>query len=422
MRITHVAQCDIAGGAARAAWRLHQGLLRAGEESSLYVGGRLSPSPTVTQHTPDPRLRRRIRRIIRKELLRRALARATAASPGGYEHFRDCREEFGPEVAESIPPADLYNLHQIGGFLDYEESLLPLTRRAPVVWTLHEMSAMTGGCPYAYDCAGFTDRCGRCPQLGSSDEADFSREVWTRKRRVYDRIARDRLHIVCPSRWMAGEARRSSLLADRPIHVIPYGLDTEIFHPNPEARHLLEVFNLPHDARILLFVADYGGNRRKGFALLDQALSALSNPEKYILVSMGADEPRVSGKFRQFHLGTLSDDKLIAAFYSLADVFVIPSLEDNLPNTVLEAMACGTPCVGFRSGGIPDMIRHGETGLLADEKDPRHLREAIEAIFDDEARLRHMGETARKIAETEYPLDLQASRYRALYASLTSAG
>jgi glycosyltransferase involved in cell wall biosynthesis len=294
-------------------------------------------------------------------------------------------------------------------------------QRAPLVWTLHEMTAMTGGCPYAYDCPGFTRACGSCPQLGSSDPDDFSHQIWRRKKSIYARLGSRRLHIVAPSRWMADEARRSSLLGGFPVSVIPYGLDLETFRPRAEAKRLLEVVGLDAASRVILFLADYTANRRKGFALLDEALANIGDARGVALVSLGRDAPRLRSNLPHAHLGNISDDRLISAVYSMADVFVIPSLQDNLPNTVLESMACGTPVVGFRVGGVPDMVRDGENGILVAPADVAGLASAIASILRDDARRAQMGAAARTIAEKEYTLTLQAERYLTLYRSLTSS-
>jgi glycosyltransferase involved in cell wall biosynthesis len=198
--------------------------------------------------------------------------------------------------------------------------------------------------------------------------------------------------------------------------VIPYGLDTSAFRPR-ETEGLRQTLGIPADHRIVLFVAQSTHNRRKGFDLLVEALGALAH-EKVALVSIGSRAPDLEVAGLHVHLGSLSSDLLLSVFYALADVFVVPSRQDNLPNTVLEAMACGTPVVGFDAGGIPDMVRPGETGWLAEADNPRALRDAIDEALRSDAERERRGQRSRAVVEAEYALDLQARRYHDLYRTL----
>jgi glycosyltransferase involved in cell wall biosynthesis len=419
MRVVHLSWTDISGGAARAAWRVHRSVSLADDvRSSMVVGARHSQSPDVTEFRPRRTLRQRLAHRVRVAALRRERDRANRTRPEGFEPFADDRTVHGSEIGVQVPPADIYHLHQITGFVHYD-ALPRLAARAPIVWTLHEMSPFTGGCPYSYDCERFTQRCGTCPQLGSNSERDLSDQVWTRKQAVYHRIDPARMHIVGASQWIAGEAKRSGLLSRYPISVIPYGLDTEVFRPMPEARRLLDAFGVRPSARVVLFVADHATNPRKGFDLLDAALGSLQHLDT-ALVSLGRGEsPALKARLPHVHLGAMTEDRLIAAIYSLADVFVVPSLQDNLPNTVLEAMACGTPVVAFRVGGIPEMVRDGSSGRLVAPGDVAGLARALDSLLADDRQRACMGRAARQIAEREYTYARQCERYLRIYDSLT---
>jgi glycosyltransferase involved in cell wall biosynthesis len=211
---------------------------------------------------------------------------------------------------------------------------------------------------------------------------------------------------------MAKEARASSLFKDVPVEVIPNGLDPDRFFPR-NTHGVATALGIPADHRIVLFVAS-DTRARKGFDLLDKALSVLG-AEKTTLLSVGGDEPELESDLPHVHAGYVESDLLLSVFYSLADVFVIPSRQDNLPNTVLESMACGTPVVGFDIGGIPDMVRPGETGWLAEQEDVRALRLAIENALSDEAKRERMAKRCREVVEREYALAVQAKAYNNLY-------
>jgi len=311
----------------------------------------------------------------------------------------------------------VYNLHWIRGFIDP----LPFFRKTqkPVVWTLHDMNPFTGGCHYNVGCNRHRESCGQCPQLGSTDENDLSQSIWSRKETAYrEAIENGRLEIVAPSEWLAEEARRSTLFSKAPVHVIPNSLDHETFHPR-NTDGLRSALSIPADHRILLFVADSTQNHRKGFDLLQDALIEL-NEEKVTLVSIGSNRPELDISTPLLHLGRITSNVLLSVFYSLADIFVIPSRQDNLPNTVLESMACGTPVVGFDTGGIPDMVRPDKTGWRAEPGDAHSLRHTIEEALSNDTTLQRIGQTCRDVVENEYTLEVQARAYRNLYRELLS--
>jgi glycosyltransferase involved in cell wall biosynthesis len=329
------------------------------------------------------------------------------------EPFTDDRTRFGDQAIAQLPSADVINLHWIRRFIDLRAFFSAVS--VPVVWTLHDMNAFTGGCHYDEDCGKYIKNCGACPQLGSNNDRDLSRKIWKRKEEAYSHISPGQMHIVALCRWMKREVERSSLLGRFPVTIIPNGVDTDQFSPR-DGLSMRRALGIPESAKVLLFVAQSTTNRRKGFGLLKKTLQGLQKRRSDLfLLSVGAFDAEMDRSANQLHLGRIQSDRLLSSIYSAADVFVIPSLQDNLPNTVLEAMACGTPVVGFDTGGIPDMVRPGETGWLAEVGDVRALREATEqALSDDGARAR-IGHQCRSVVEEEYTLEIQAERYRRLY-------
>ena len=237
------------------------------------------------------------------------------------------------------------------------------------------------------------------------------------------------LTIVTPSRWLAECAKRSSLLSDLRIEVIPNGLDTDTFKPMNKltARNIL---NLPKNKKIILFGA-VGPitNELKGYQYLKDAINKLVNmkvfnKDKVCLVIFGASYFKDIEKFpfEAKFLGRLHDDFSLALSYSAADVFIIPSLQDNFPNTVIESLSCGTPVVGFNIGGIPEMIEHRVNGYLSEYKNSKSLAEGIKWILEDENRALKLREATRKKAVEKYTLKIQAERYVDLYKALLQNG
>jgi len=415
MRTVHLNTYDVSGGAARAAYRLHQGLREKEVDSSIFVETKNGQDETVGAWTPSGSLLDGLRERVKSRWLHYRLHRYQETRPDRVEIFSQARTAHGYRVARSVPGADIYNLHWIRGFIDPLPFFQVIDQ--PVVWTLHDMNAFTGGCHYSAGCRQFEDACGRCPQLGSDNDDDLSRSVWMRKQESYRQVVNaGRLHIVAPSEWLAREAKSSALLTDAPVHVIPYGLDHALFRPR-ETEGLRTALEIPSQHRIILFVAGSAQNHRKGFDLLVEALSNLTLGD-VTLLSIGSKEPALDTQLPHVPLGTIESDPLLSVFYSLADLFVIPSRQDNLPNTVLESMACGTPVVGFETGGIPDMVRPGATGWLAESGNVRSLRNAIEEALNRDAERQRMGDRCREVVEEEFTLERQARQYKTLYEDL----
>ena len=199
--------------------------------------------------------------------------------------------------------------------------------------------------------------------------------------------------------------------------MIPYGVDTESFQPR-ERRLAREMHGIPLKAKTILFVADSAAERRKGLKVLVEALNGLEDPEQYFfaVIGRGISGQELGGRFKM--MGFFEDEAALSFVYSAADVFVIPSLQDNLPNTAIEALACGIPTIGSNVGGIPEVVRDGRTGFVFPPGDSRSLKEAIAALLGEPERCEAMAKECRRIALEEYSLELQAQRYEALYQKL----
>jgi glycosyltransferase involved in cell wall biosynthesis len=415
LKIVHISSFDLIGGAARAAYRLHDGLLRIGQESCMFVLEKTSHDPRVVRYELPRDLLSRVGRTLRRESLARATNRYLKSAPEGLSFFTDDQTIYGRDAWQHIPENDLIQLHWVSGFVDYSSFFRAVPTAKPIVWTLHGMDSMTGGCFYDNGCGRFADSCGACPQLGSNTEVDLTRRVWQRKRESYALLLSTQLHIVTPSRWLAEEAKRSSLLSSFRCTVIPNGLDTEVFVPRgrPLAR---EVLGVPPDAKVILFIADGLNDPRKGFHLLAEALAGMGSDGNVFLISLGPGHPPSLQGLPQMHIESVNNDRFLSYVYSAADVFVAPSLQDNLPNTLLESIACGTPVIGFAVGGISDLVRPGLTGLLAKPADALDLRRTISEMLSNANRRMEMSANCRKIATEEYTLEIQAKCYADLYS------
>jgi len=421
VKIVHVGTHDCVGGAARAAYRLHDGLKRLGQDSKMFVATKVSQDREVIRFEPSKRWGARLFRALRRARITWAAGRKSDVPPHGYSIISDDRSVYSAEPWYQCPEADLIQLHWVASFVDYGTFFQLIPKSTPLVWTLHDMNPFTGGCHYDTGCGRFTERCGVCPQLGSRRQNDLSRQIWQRKRKAFGFLATNGLHIITPSKWLGEQLCQSSLLSRFPRSVIPNGIDTDVFQPR-NRRVMRDALGISILAKVVLFVADGANDPRKGFKLLADALEGFESQSEIVLLSLGQGKPAEFHRFPHFHVETIQDDRLLSFIYSCADVFVAPSLQDNLPNTVLESIACGTPVVGFRAGGIPEAIHDGKTGLLADLGNVQDLRRALLELTKDDSRRDEMSRNCRRFALEEYRLETQASRYLSLYRELIGKG
>jgi glycosyltransferase involved in cell wall biosynthesis len=405
-----ISSSDISGGAARAGYRLHQGLQSIDVDSQMLVQNKQSDDYTVI--CPVSKIDKGIGKLKPTlDILPLQLYPQRDRTPYSVQWLPDKLTE---KVAELNP--DVINLHWInGGYLKIETIA---KFKKPIVWTLHDMWAFTGGCHYNGECMNYINFCGTCPQLHSNKEKDLSRWIWKRKAKAWKNL---NLTIVTPSHWLAKCAASSSLLKDMRIEVIPYGLDTKQYKPI-EKSVARSILGLPEDKQLILFGAmNATGDPRKGFNLLQSALQKLSQSgwgEQVELVVFGSSQPKNPTKlgFKLHYLGRLNDDISLSLVYAAADVFLAPSVQDNLPNTVMESLACGTPCVAFDIGGMPDMIEHQQNGYLAKPFNVEDLAKGIVWVLEDEERLGKLGSNGRAKVEQKFTLEIQANNYLSLYS------
>lgn len=320
------------------------------------------------------------------------------------------------DLAPVADAADVVHLHWVVGMLDHEQ-FGDRVGDKPVVWTLADMNAFTGGCHYSEGCEGYKRECRNCPLLGG--KSDVAHEVWLRKKAAYARIRN--LHIVCPSRWIFDRVSASSLLGDRPIHHITNAFPVDRFKATDKlvARARL---GLPLDKKLVLFGADSLGNKRKGGLHLEAALTALKKQrigQEVEVILFGSSSATLPVPAHP--MGYISDDRQLALAYSAADVFVSPSDEDSGPMTVGEAMMCGTPVVAFKVGIAMEMITHRQNGYLADRGSATGLADGLRWALDaDEAVRLRRGLQCRSVAVKFHDPRTAAERHVKVYQEALS--
>ncbi|MFQ3639514.1 MAG: glycosyltransferase family 4 protein [Chloracidobacterium sp.] len=405
MNVLHINEFDQIGGAATAMWRLHSGLRQLGVNSRI-LAARIS-GDAVDVH-PLPRWRRRDYHLAR---LGRWLRFPDVLITSTFDLARE-------PVFQETEIIHLHNLHH--GYFNYL-ALPKLLRGKRAFLTLHDMWAVTGHCSYSADCQRWKTGCGRCPYplAYPAMRFDTSALEWRLKRRAF---AQTLSGVFVLSQWMEAIAK-ASFLGDLPVYRIPAGLDTAVYRPHDRlaCRQLL---GIPDDRFVLMFAAMNVNDPRKGSDLLVAALRQLPihHRQRLTLLVLGDTRPDdCTGLGCQMVLtGRVFNDHLKARLYSAADVFVSPAREEAFGLVLQEAMACGVPCLSFRVGGMPDLVRDGETGITVEPEHTAKLADAILRLIerDDERRL--LGTRARHFVEREFGLQPQAGKYLAAYAGQTA--
>lgn len=414
MRVLHLGTSDTRGGAARGAYFLHQKLQEIGVDSRMLVGRKYSDSDQVIQlEGPLAPLAEHIRGRLDQLPLRRYRKTGESFWTTGWQPRRL------KHAMRRLRPDIVHFQWTGGGFLPIEAIR---NIDVPIVWTMRDMWPFTGGCHYTSGCSRYVVGCGQCPQLRSNDPQDVSRLIARRKSNA---LQRSNLWFVPISEWLADRARESRVLTDglfaeERIKVIPNGIDSGQFHPVDRGLARQQM-GLPKSGRYILFSAlNALSDERKGFAHLVSALRQLrsaSDPEPPELLIAGDVPPDrlphlgVPVRF----LGTIQDNDRLRTAYAAADVVVAPSLQEAFGKVHVEAMACGTPVVAYASGGPKEIIRHKETGYLAEAFQETDLAAGIDWCLEDGRDRQALSVAARRRAEENYDVGFIASRYLDLY-------
>lgn len=409
------------GGAAIAARRLHDSLEEYSVDSVFYFRQGSPLGPTYRSFygkggfAPSQ---------VKKLFLRKASSLlsllASRKSVKGYDLFTYPGLFHGMKDLKSFSSVpEILHLHWIAYFIDFPSFFRSLPESMPIVWTLHDMNPFTGGCHYSWGCDRFQTKCHDCPQLVRPSNRDLSRRGFDIK---LNSLKNKNLHVVADSYWLENQARSSTIFKHaRSIQTIHYGLDVDVFSPDDKIQSK-RALGIDPDRVVVAFGADSISWRRKGMRELQRALGLLQ-VDNLSLLLFGQGEPVESdNEFPTIHTGPIQSESRLRTIYSAADIFVIPSLYEAFGQTALEAMACGTPVVGFDTGGIPDMVKPGETGLLAQVGDHVDLAEKIQYLIDNAGERLRMGANARKLAESCFTLEKQAKKYIELYESILEKG
>lgn len=418
MKIIHLSTSDLNGGAAIAAYRVYIAQQKNAVLSPKFIVQRKKSNDEAVSVIGASSFYKFISsfNIWADELTIRMLSEM---SKGRFTF-----PFFGENLAKNnlLKECDIINLHWInGGFLSLIslENLKQLNK--PIVWTQHDMWAFTGGCHYTAGCEKFITGCSNCPKLIFKSENDISSKIFNRKKAIFDQM---NLTLVSSSNWLAEEAMRSELLSKKKSYVIPTPIDFNIYRSINKVAARTDL-QLPLDKKLILAGAMNLKDERKGFLYLIEALQIIHDSNDKLcsnieLAVFGKLDENVLNKipFKVHQLGRLNNEEDIVKAYNTADIYLAPSLEDNLPNTIMEAMSCGVPVVAFNVGGIPDMVDDGENGILVELKSSEGLAKAIEKLLCDDNLREKFSKAVREKVIKNFDQNIIAEKYFEVYNSL----
>ncbi|MEQ8208206.1 MAG: glycosyltransferase [Lacipirellulaceae bacterium] len=430
MRIDHI-NTLATGGAAVAAMRLHESLCAAGVESRFWYRPprrdrkrganlqKLAASEELRWTKPEPSFWGRLKSRVRYRWQRINLKRSLKGRPHGLEIFTL------PNQAETTPVdfdargTDVIHLHWIANFVDYESFFASIDDQTPIVWTLHDMNPLTGGCHHADACEEYKQSCSVCPQMGPAALPRLVPEAWKTK---VDSLAGKNLHLVAPSRWMEQCARASSIGQQaNSIQTIPHGLDLEVFKPS-EKHSAKQRLGIPTDEPTIGCGAASLRNPRKGFQDLLAAVAKVKHEGPIHLIAFGnATKDVALPTGVQLHpLGVIESTTQLAKAYSAMDVFAQPSRAESFGLVSVEAMACGVPVVAYDTTAVPEYVLPGQTGLLSQLGDVAGLADDLQWMLDNQEARQRMSQAARQFVLEHFDQRVQTPRYAELYRALVA--
>ncbi|GAA4904056.1 glycosyltransferase family 4 protein [Mucilaginibacter defluvii] len=414
MKVTLINTADAGGGAPAACMRLLKALVQNGVDVTMAVQQRLTTEQRVTTTTG--------KRIAKANFLLERLPFIAFEERDKSVRFAFSPANSGSNILDhpAIQEAEILHLHWTNsGYLSIKNLQQLLQLGKPVVWTLHDMWAFTGGCHYSNGCDHFVNQCGNCWMLRRPKTNDLSHKVWQRKFAMLQ--SAQNLTIVSCSNWLGNVSRGSGLLGSRPTVAIPNPIDVDTFSPKDKIA-VRKKWGIDTDANIILFGAANINDRRKGIIYLVEALHLLKQqtgdaPVQMVIFGKNKHFDTATLPFKVKELSIINAESDLAEIYSAADVFVSPSLEDNLPNMIMESLACGTPVAAFNSGGIPDLIDHQQNGYLAEYKSAADLAAGIRHLLFSEDNVGLSISARQKVLEN-FTNNKVAKQYIDLYNSI----
>ncbi|WP_139903733.1 glycosyltransferase [Clostridium thermarum] len=402
MKVIQINTQDIGGGAEKVAYQITNELSKKGIQCNLLVGKKIGNNDNCYD--------------LKLSFFERAYSKAIReifSLQGSFSHSVSKR------VLDKVKNYDIVNYHNLHGNYFNIKDVKRIAEEIPTVWTLHDMWAFTGRCSFAYDCDGWIYNCGKCgDKLKNHPSMNFdnSRYVLNLKKKNF---TNKNIHIVTPSKWLKNLAEKS-ILKDLDIRTIHNGVDIDTFIYNNKSE-LRNKYGLDINKKYILFISADINDPRKGFRHLVNVLNKLKNKQNIVLLVAGKlfDESQLENEFMIRQFGYITDEKDLNEIYSLADIFVMPTLSENFPCTIIECMASGTPVVSFNVGGISEQITD-ETGWLVEKGNEKELQSVIERALNDDKMLKNYSINARNRVVEKFSLQTCVDNYFNLYKEILS--
>lgn len=394
MKIVHISASD-SGGAGLAAYRLNEALVNSGTDSTLLCNHKTSKSKNVVEYKPSiwNKVAAHIILMLNKNTL------INRFIPNYFDLISCPQSLFDPSNHPLVQQADIINLHWLGGTINYKDLFQKIKK--PIVWTLHDMNPFMGEASFLIDLQGPKG----CHLL------DREKRIQQIKQKIIRNHGNITIVNLCE--WMKKYSSSSETFRDSKHTIIRNSLDIDIFKPY-DKQAVRKLFGLSDNANVFMFGCQYLTVKRKGMNVLLDTIKIRNNPNDIYVVF--GEKLDINVDSRIIHWGTIKDERLMAMAYSAADAFLLPSLEDNLPNSMLESLCCGTPVISFTNGGMTDIIEDGKNGYLVEPSDAEHLASAIEKFIHNKSKFnrQEISEKARQMFAPE----VQAKNYISLYQSI----
>ncbi len=408
-KVTHFSFSDSQGGAAQAARRIHLGMIEEGVDSKMFVADRTSSTPHTTacgNRTIQRIQRWLVPKLEKLPLAIRGIQSSSLFSPASFRFLHS------NATKDRVNSTDVLILYWVNfGYISIKQ--LAQLGDKPLIWRLSDMWPFTGGCHYSGGCERFRKRCGCCPVLGSGSDHDLSNVLQAKKKETFQKL---NITVVAPSQWMAKQAESSSVFTGKQVVVIPTGVDDKCFKPIDTNVARLQL-GIPLNDKVVMIGAMHSSDPRKGGEFVPAIVKWAK--EKGMLVAAFGHRNSITEP-HLIQLGAITDRDKLALAYNAANVFVAPSKEENLANTVLESIACGTPVSAFRIGGMPDTIVDGENGKLACPFDIDELLADCEHITNWSSQIDQKHRTRNSILP-KFSMAEQTARFIQLCDSVLSS-
>lgn len=414
MNILQINSSDSKGGVAKNTYRFKKRLEEFGHKMILFVSVKNTDDKNVFLIKPLNKFLKKISHFLKKDLQGYLTRKTTYLRANDIEFF-NIKNLF---KSTEYKKADIIHCRNLHGDYFNLKALKKISKEKPIVWTIHDMWAITGHCAHSFDCKKWQTGCHNCYHLNiyPAIKWDNTKYLWNKKKKIYDNL---KINIVANSLWTKKKLEKS-ILKDQNIRLIYNGVDSTVFRKY-DKEAIREKLNFPLDKKIIMFLVAGGkGNPWKGWKYVEKIINYYKdNKDIFFLCIGGRKDKQQLDKGNIKYIEYTDEDSLVAQYYSSADLLLYPSLADSFGLVVAESLACGTPVVTFKTGGIPEIVLHKKNGYLAEYKNTGELINGIKYIFGlSNAEFQEMSRHSIQRIKDNFELDIMVKNYLNLYQEI----